>query len=72
LREEPTDPRFPFRSGSISQPARQEKMARTTQTHYIALRYRNEEHALHLYEKARASGEKIFAVAPMIDWTDRA
>ncbi|NTG67239.1 tRNA dihydrouridine(20/20a) synthase DusA [Rhizobium rhizogenes] len=26
---------------------------------------------LNLYEKARISGRKIFAVAPMIDWTDR-
>jgi tRNA-dihydrouridine synthase A len=46
-------------------------MARQAQTHYIAIQYRNEEHGLHLYEKARASGEKIFSVAPMIDWTDR-
>jgi tRNA-dihydrouridine synthase A len=26
---------------------------------------------LNLYDKARTSGTKIFAVAPMIDWTDR-
>ncbi len=26
---------------------------------------------MNFYEKARLSGAKIFAVAPMIDWTDR-